>query len=109
MAAFPPARPKRLYREREDTTGEKDRLTRQSDNVPFAQSRNVLLTAPSFGDARRTATHDAGRTRPAGDVKESQEEGDYAARGCRGTGVEHSAGEAVARRGAEARRQSRSR
>src|ERR1017187_9145874 len=30
-------------------------LTRQSDNVPFEQSRNVPLTAPSFGDARRTA------------------------------------------------------
>ena len=36
-------------------------LTRQSDNVPFEQSRNVLLTAPSFGDARRTATDDASR------------------------------------------------
>src|SRR5450759_3492057 len=36
-------------------------VTRQSDNVPFEQSRNVLLTAPSFGDARRTATDDASR------------------------------------------------
>src|ERR1035437_2148570 len=34
-------------------------MTRQSDNVPFEQSRNVLLTAPSFGDGRRTAADDA--------------------------------------------------
>src|ERR1039457_1704798 len=52
-------------------------LTRQSDNVPFEQSRNVLLTAPSFGDARRTATDDARRSRPAGDVEESQGEADH--------------------------------
>src|ERR1039457_6497029 len=51
-------------------------LTRQSDNVPFEQSRNVPLTAPSFGDARRTATDDASRSRPAGDAEESQEETD---------------------------------
>src|SRR5580658_9606283 len=82
-------------------------MWQQSDNVPFEQSRNVLLTAPSFGDARRTTTHDAGRTRPAGDVEESQEEGDYAAGGCRGAGVEHSAGEAVALKVEEARRQGR--
>src|SRR5439155_22727669 len=56
-------------------------LTRQSDNVPFEQSRNVLLTAPSFGDAGRTTTDDPGRSRPAGDVEKSQGETDYAARG----------------------------
>src|ERR1035438_9975941 len=70
------------------------RMTRQSDNVPFEQSRNVPLTAPSFGDARRTTTDDTSRPRPAGDADESQEEVDYAARGSRGTGAEHSAGEA---------------
>jgi len=32
----------------------------QNDNVPFEQSRNVLLTPPSWGNARRTTTHDAG-------------------------------------------------
>jgi hypothetical protein len=36
-------------------------LWQQSDNVPFEQSRNVPLTAPSFGDAGRTTTHDPGR------------------------------------------------
>ena len=36
-------------------------LWRQSDNVPFEQSRNVLLTAPSCGDAGRTTTDDASR------------------------------------------------
>ena len=36
-------------------------LWQQSDNVPFEQSRNVLLTAPSFGDAGRTTTNDPSR------------------------------------------------
>src|SRR5262245_3036573 len=57
-------------------------VTQQNDNVPFEQSRNVLLTAPSFGDAGRTTTDDTSRSRPAGDVKKGQEETDYAARGC---------------------------
>ena len=34
-------------------------LSPQSDNVPFEQSRNVPLTTPSWGDARRTTTDDA--------------------------------------------------
>ncbi len=51
-------------------------LWRQSDNVPFEQSRNVLLTAPSCGDAGRTTTNDLSRKRPAGDTQESQEEAD---------------------------------
>jgi hypothetical protein len=33
-------------------------LWQQSDNVLFEQSRNVLLTTPSWGDARRTTTDD---------------------------------------------------
>ncbi len=36
-------------------------LWQQNDNVPFEQSRNVLLTAPNFGDARRTTTDDSNR------------------------------------------------
>src|SRR5690349_3472345 len=36
-------------------------LWRQSDNVPFEQSRNVLLTTPSYGDAGRTTTNDPRR------------------------------------------------
>jgi hypothetical protein len=36
-------------------------LWQQSENVVFEQSRNVVLTAPSFGDAGRTTTDDAGR------------------------------------------------
>ena len=36
-------------------------LWRQSDNVPFGQSRNVPLTTPGLGDAGRTATDDTGR------------------------------------------------
>ena len=54
-------------------------LWQQSDNVPFEQSRNVLLTAPSFGDAGRTTTHDTSRPGPASGAKESQEETDYSA------------------------------
>ena len=40
---------------------EADELWQQSDNVPFEQSRNVLLTTPGLGDARRTTTDDASR------------------------------------------------
>ena len=36
-------------------------LWQQSDNVAFEQSRNVVLTAPSFGDAGRTATDEPSR------------------------------------------------
>ena len=57
----------------------KRRVWRQSDNVLFEQSRNVLLTAPSFGDAGRTTTDDAGGSRPAGDFKKGKEEADQAA------------------------------
>jgi hypothetical protein len=41
-------------------------LWQQSENVVFEQSRNVVLTAPNFGDAGRTTTDDASRERPAG-------------------------------------------
>jgi hypothetical protein len=34
-------------------------MSPQNDNVTFEQSRNVLLTIPSWGNARRTTTHDA--------------------------------------------------
>ena len=33
-------------------------LWQQSENVALEQSRNVVLTAPSFGDAGRTTTDD---------------------------------------------------
>ena len=82
-------------------------LWQQSDNVPFEQSRNVLLTAPSFGDAGRTTTDDPSRSRPAGDVEEGEEEADHAARGGRGAGDEHAAGEAAVACVEEARRQGR--
>jgi hypothetical protein len=39
----------------------KNPLWQQSENVVFGQSRNVVLTAPNFGDAGRTTTHDASR------------------------------------------------
>src|ERR1035441_632567 len=80
-------------------------MWQQSDNVPFEQSRNVLLTAPSFGDAGRTTTDDARRSRPAGDVEESQGEADHTGRGSRGVGSERAAGEATAVRVEEARGQ----
>src|ERR1039457_3828858 len=46
----------------------------QNDNVLFAQSRNVRLTAPSLGDARRTTTDDTSRTGPPGGPEEGEEE-----------------------------------
>jgi hypothetical protein len=36
-------------------------MWQQSENVVFEQSRNVVLTPPSLGDAGRTTTDDAGR------------------------------------------------
>src|ERR1035441_7972122 len=48
----------------------------QNDNVLFAQSRNVRLTAPSLGDARRTTTDDTSRTGPPGGPEEGEEEAD---------------------------------
>src|ERR1022692_170049 len=53
-------------------------LSPQNDNVLFAQSRNVLLTAPSLGDARRTTTDDTSRTGPPGGPEEGEEEADHA-------------------------------
>ena len=43
-------------------TFQRSLLWQQSDNVAFEQSRNVVLTAPNFGDAGRTTTHDASRS-----------------------------------------------
>src|SRR3954454_6987047 len=56
-------------------------LWQQNDNVPFEQSRNVPLTASRCEDAGRTPTDDPGRSRPAGDAQEGEEEADYATRG----------------------------
>ena len=36
-------------------------LWQQNENVVFEQSRNVVLTAASFGDAGRTTTDDPSR------------------------------------------------
>jgi hypothetical protein len=43
-------------------TNRHNSLWQQSDNVAFEQSRNVVLTAPNFGDAGRTTTDDASRS-----------------------------------------------
>src|ERR1700693_4454216 len=56
----------------------------QSSNVLFGPSRNVLLTTPSLGDAKRTTTDDTSRERPADYVKEGEEEVDQSDRGCQG-------------------------
>ncbi len=37
-------------------------MWQQSENVVFEQSRNVVLTAPSLGDAGRTTTDDPSRS-----------------------------------------------
>src|SRR5690242_969840 len=60
-----------------------DCLWQQSSNVLFGQSRNVLLTTPSWGDARRTTTDDTSRKRPADYAKEGEEAADEAASGGR--------------------------
>src|SRR5947209_10971190 len=58
------------------------RMWPQSENVVFEQSRNVILTASTFGDAGRTTTDDSSRKRPAGGIEEGEKELDHAARGC---------------------------
>ena len=68
----------------------------QNDNVLFAQSRNVLLTPPGWGGARRTATDDASRTGPPGGPEEGEEEADHAEGGSRRTGDHGKAREAPA-------------
>src|SRR5580700_8775774 len=70
-------------------------LWQQSENVVFEQSRNVVLTAPSFGDAGRTTTDDPGRKRPAGNAEEDEKEVDYAECGGGRTGLEHTASAAA--------------
>src|SRR5437016_8589407 len=71
-------------------------LWQQSENVVFEQSRNVVLTASSFGDAGRTTTDDSSRKRPAGGVEEGEKEPDHATGGCGRTDVECTAGAAAA-------------
>jgi hypothetical protein len=44
-----------------DAKGVAIKVWRQSDNVPFEQSRNVPLTASAWKSARRTTTDDASR------------------------------------------------
>src|ERR1035441_8130290 len=50
------------------------------------QSRNVRLTAPSWGDARRTTADDTSRTGPPGGPEKGEEEADHAEGGSRRTG-----------------------
>src|ERR1022692_4683769 len=73
----------------------------QNDNVLFAQSRNVLLTAPSLGDARRTTTDDTSRTGPPGGPEEGEEEADHA-EGGGGRAGNHGKARAVSAAGTEA-------
>lgn len=47
-------------------TGVLFRVSQQSENVLFGQSRNVLLTGSSLGRGRRTTTDEPSRPRPAG-------------------------------------------
>src|SRR5271157_2374035 len=74
---------------------QKPGVSRQSDNVLFWQSRNVLLTGPSLEGGPRTTTHDPGRARPAGGPEKGQEETDYAEAGGRGDRHHRAAGAAT--------------
>jgi len=70
-------------------------LSRQSDNVPFEQSRNVPLTTPSLVDARRTLRDEAEGQGPVGGTAEGEEEADHTKGGGKGVGVECAPGEAI--------------
>src|ERR1017187_6264282 len=76
-------------------------MSPQNDNVLFAQSRNVLLTAPSLGDARRTTTDDTSRTGPPGGPEEGEEEADHA-EGGGGRAGNHGKARAASAAGTEA-------
>jgi hypothetical protein len=69
-----------------------ERLSQQSENVLFGQSRNVLLTGSSLKGGRRTATDEPGRARPAGCPQAGEEESDHAEAGCRGDRHHRAAG-----------------
>jgi hypothetical protein len=69
-----------------------ERVSQQSENVLFGQSRNVLLTGSSLKGGRRTATDEPGRARPAGCPQAGEEESDHAEAGCRGDRHHRAAG-----------------
>src|ERR1022692_2504581 len=81
-----------------------ERVSQQSSNVLFGQSRNVLLTGSSLEGGRRTTTDDPGRARPAGGLEEGQEETDHAEAGCRGDRHHRAAGAATPAEAAAERR-----
>src|ERR1039457_2490688 len=80
------------------------RVSRQSDNVLFGQSRNVLLTGPSLEGGQRTATDDPSRARRAGSPEEGQEETDRPEAGRRGDRRHGAAGAATPAQAAAERR-----
>jgi hypothetical protein len=47
-------------------------LWQQTENVVFEQSRNVVLTAPNFGDAGRATRDDSSRSRPLVALKKAK-------------------------------------
>src|SRR5512144_2633281 len=79
-------------------------VSRQSSNVLFGQSRNVLLTGSSLEGGRRTSADDPGRTRPAGGPEEGQEETDHPKAGSRGDRRDGTAGAATPAQDAAQRR-----
>ena len=66
-------------------------MWRQSDNVPFEQSRNVPLTPAGVWDGRRTATDESSRKSSARNVAKSEEAVDHSEAGSRGSGAERPA------------------
>src|SRR5436190_16946756 len=52
---------KRFFTQPLHAASSRSLVWQQNENVVFEQSRNVVLTAPSFGDAGRTTTDDPSR------------------------------------------------
>src|SRR5947209_2605233 len=82
-------------------------LSAQSDNVLFAQGRNVLLTRAGWGVGNGPTPDDAEGARPAGCAEESQEKADYPKARSSRDGSQRTAGAAPIAEPKRARRPSR--
>jgi hypothetical protein len=71
-------------------------MSPQSENVLFAQSRNVLLTLAGWGVGNGPTLDDAEGARPTGSANENQEEADHAKAGSGGNPCQRAASPAHA-------------
>src|SRR5450432_1203136 len=76
-------------------------------DIPAGKAAYAVLSFGGFLGMGNKLFADTGRSKPAGDFEEGEEEADHTARGCRRVGGEHATRKAAVARVEEARRQSR--